>query len=77
MTFSPDKKTSKSRTGKRTGQWIRLTAKKLLDRTALQYDGEGRAIALAHFASPITGEYNGRKVLGSKKRSKKVTTIQA
>ena len=76
MTFAPKKKVSKSRSGKRTGQWTRLTAKKLLDRTALQYDSEGNAIGLAHFASPITGKYGERRVLRVGK-TKKVTKIKA
>lgn len=76
MTFAPDKKTSKSRTGHRSSQWLRTTAKKLLDKTALQYDEAGNAIALAHFASPITGEYKGRKVISVGKKSR-VKTIRA
>ncbi|MDR2411681.1 MAG: 50S ribosomal protein L32 [Candidatus Peribacteria bacterium] len=35
MTFAPKKKTSKSRTNKRTTNWIKLTAKKLKDKVAL------------------------------------------
>lgn len=44
MTFAPTKKTSKSRSGRRTANWTKLTAKKLLDKTSLQYDKEGNAI---------------------------------
>lgn len=76
MTFSPDKKTSKSRSSRRTSNWTRLTAKKLLNKTSLQYDKEGNAIGLSHFASPITGEYNGRKVLKVGK-AKKIQKIRA
>ena len=43
MTFSPTKKTSKSRSKTRTSNWTKLTAKKLLDKTALQYDKDGNA----------------------------------
>jgi ribosomal protein L32 len=63
MTFAPTKKMSKSRSGRRTSNWTKLTAKKLLDRTSLQYDKDGKAIGLSHFVSPITGEYKGKVVL--------------
>ncbi|MBP8016735.1 50S ribosomal protein L32 [Candidatus Gracilibacteria bacterium] len=76
MTFSPTKKTSKSRTKTRTSNWTKLTAKKLKDKTSLQYDKKGNAVALSHFASPVTGEYKGRKVLKVGK-TKKVTKIKA
>ena len=77
MTFSPQKKTSKSRSSRRTTAWTKQTAKKLADKTALQYNEAGEAIALAHFVSPITGEYNGRKVIKVGGKAKKVTTIKA
>ena len=76
MTFSPTKKTSKSRSSRRTSNWTKLTAKKLLDKTSLQYDKDGNATGLSHFASPITGEYKWRKVIKVWK-TKKVTTIKA
>ncbi len=76
MTFAPTKKTSKSRTGRRTSNWIKLTARKLLEKTSLQYDKEGNAIALSHFASPITGEYKGKKILKVGK-AKKITKVRA
>ncbi len=76
MTFSPTKKTSKSRTKTRTSNWTKLTAKKLKDKTSLQYDKKGNAVALSHFASPVTWEYKGRKVLKVGK-TKKVTKIKA
>jgi len=57
MTFSPTKKMSKSRSSRRTSNWTKLTAKKLLDKTSLQYDKDGNATGLSHFASPVTGEY--------------------
>lgn len=67
---------SKSRTWTRTSNWIKLTAKKLADKTALQYDKDGNAIGLAHFASPITGEYKWRKVI-SVSKWKKIQKIKA
>jgi hypothetical protein len=53
MTFSPTKKMSKSRSSRRTSNWTKLTAKKLLDKTSLQYDKDGNATGLSHFASTI------------------------
>ncbi|EKE28006.1 MAG: hypothetical protein ACD_3C00111G0023 [uncultured bacterium (gcode 4)] len=76
MTFAPTKKMSKSRSGRRTSNWIKLTAKKLLDRTSLQYDKDGNAIGLSHFVSPITGEYKGKKIIKIGK-TKKVTKVRA
>lgn len=76
MTFAPTKKTSKSRSWRRTSNWTKLTAKKLLDKTSLQYDKEGNAIGLSHFASPVTGEYKGKKIIKLAK-TKKVTTVRA
>jgi len=74
MTFAPSKKTSRSRTHRRTTNWTADTAKKILDKTSLQYDAEGNVLGLAHFASPITGEYKGKKVLtvGKAKKIKKI-----
>jgi len=76
MTFSPTKKTSKSRTWTRTSNWIKLTAKKLVDKTSLQYDKDGNAIGLSHFVSTVTWEYKWRKVLKVGKW-KKVQKIKA
>ena len=70
MTFSPDKKTSKSRTNRRTTNWIKLTARKLLGRVSLNNDLNG----LSHFIAE-DGTYKGRQVLAAKKKSKKVTRI--
>ena len=75
MTFSPKKKTSKSRTNQRTGQWQKLAAKKLLDTTALQYDAEGNAIGLSHFAT-VDGMYRGRSVYSTAKSTKKITKVR-
>ena len=76
MTFAPPKKASKVQTGKRHGKWILLKAKKVLDSVSLQYDKDGNAVALSHFASPITGEYKGKKVY-SVRKAQKVQTIRA
>ena len=77
MTFSPKKKTSKSRTNQRTGQWQKLAAKKLLDLTMLQYDADGKAVGLLHFASTVTGEYRGRNVYHTGKSPRKITKVRA
>lgn len=76
MTFSPTKKTSKSRSSRRTTNWTKLTAIKLLNRTSLQYDKEGNATGLSHFISPITWEYKGKKLIKIGK-TKKVTKVRA
>jgi ribosomal protein L32 len=76
MSFAPQKQASRTQTGQRYGKWLKLKAKKLKDAVVLQYDAQGKAIALAHFASPITGEYKGRKVYNPGKKSK-VTTLKA
>jgi ribosomal protein L32 len=77
MTISPQQQLSKVRGKKRYAAWLRLNAKRLKDLVSLQYNEAGDAIALSHFASPITGEYKGRKVIsvrstGSKKAVKKI-----
>lgn len=74
MTFSPTKKMSKSRSRTRTSNWIKLTAKKLEKRVQLQYEN-GEAMGLAHFASPITGMYKGRKVVSIRSKKKSVTRV--
>ena len=76
MTFAPPKKASKVQTGKRHGKWLELKTRKVLNSVSLQYDAEGNATGLSHFASPITGEYKGRKVY-SVNKTKKVQTIRA
>lgn len=65
---------SKSRSRTRTSNWIKLTARKLQNRVQLQYEN-WEAIALSHFASPITGMYKGRKVINVRTKNKKVTRI--
>lgn len=77
MTFAPKKKTSKANTGKRHGKWLLLKTKKVLDSVPLQYDKEGNATGLSHFASPITGEYKGRKIYSVGKAAKKIKTVRA
>ena len=68
MTFSPRKKTSKSKSRIRTSAWLKRTARKLTNRTNLVYDEKGEAIGLSHMASPVTGEYKGKKVMKEKKK---------
>ncbi len=62
MTISPPQQLSKVRSKKRYAAWLRLNAKRLKNLVSLQYDTKGDATALSHFASPITGEYKGKKV---------------
>jgi ribosomal protein L32 len=45
--FGPKKKTSKSRSRKRTTNWIKLTALKLKNRVSVNKEGNG----LAHFVA--------------------------
>ncbi len=70
MTFAPKKKTSKSRSKTRTSAWIKRTALKLENTTALNKEWNW----LAHFID-IDGKYNWRQVLTPKTKSKKVTRI--
>ncbi len=78
MTFSK-KQLSRVRGRKRYAAWLRLNAKRLSDlSSSLQYNEAGEAVALSHFASPITGEYKGRKVIRVKTgRGKTPTKIRA
>lgn len=73
MTFAPTKKTSKSRTWRRTTNWIKLSAKKLLNRVQLQYEN-GEAVWLAHFTR-VDWTYKGRKVINIRTKKKNVTRI--
>lgn len=70
MTFAPTQKTSKSNSKTRTSNWLKLTAKKLKNRVALNKEWNG----LAHFMA-IDWTYNWRQVLKIKTKSKKVTRI--
>jgi ribosomal protein L32 len=74
MTLSPKKKTSKTRTKRRTTNWIKLKARKLLNRVQLQFNQNGEAIGLAHFAK-IDGTYKDRQVLRLKTKKKNITRI--
>ncbi len=78
MTLSPQQQLSKVRGKKRYSAWLKLNAKRLKDGVKLQYSAEGVALGLAHFASPVTGEYKGRQVLRVKSgRGKAPTKIRA
>lgn len=78
MTLSPQQQLSKVRGKKRYSAWLKLNAKRLKDLVSLQYNEAGEAIALSHFASPITGEYKGRKVISIRTgKGKTPTKIRA
>lgn len=68
MAFGPTKKTSKSRSRRRTSNWIKLTARKLKNRVQLNAAENG----LSHFVDE-NGMYKGKQVL-AKKSSRKSTT---
>ncbi len=70
MSFWPKKKHSKSRTRRRTSNWIKLTAKKLKNRVALNKEQTG----LAHFVDE-NGMYKWRQVIVKKQKTQKVTRI--
>lgn len=74
MTITPKKKTSKTRTKRRTTNWIKLKAKKLLNRVQLQFDETTQAVGLAHFAK-LDGTYKWRQVYKVKSKKKSVTRI--
>lgn len=78
MTFSK-KQLSRVRGRKRYAAWLRLNATRLENlASSLQYNEAGEAVALSHFASPVTGEYKGRKVLRMKTgRGKAPTVVRA
>lgn len=73
MTFAPKKKTSKSRSRRRTTNWIRLSARKLLNRVQLQYQ-DWKALWFAHFAK-VDGTYKGKQVFEVKSNKKNITRI--
>ena len=70
MAFGPTKKTSKSRSRRRTTNWIKLTAKKLLGRVSLNKEGNG----LSHFADE-NGMYKGRQVVEKKVKKSNTTRV--
>lgn len=70
MTFAPTKKTSKSRSKKRTSNWIKLTARKLENRVQLNASKNG----LSHFVDD-NGMYKGREVIAKKVKTGKTTRI--
>lgn len=72
MTFAPKKKTSKTRSKRRTTNWLKLSAKKLLNRVQLQYVN-GEAIGLAHFAR-VDGTYGSNNRVVFKVKSKNNVT---
>lgn len=73
MTIVPTKKTSKSRTWRRTTNWIKLSARKLLNRVQLQFEWT-EAVWLAHFVR-LDWTYKWRQVLKVKSKKKNVTRI--
>lgn len=77
MTFAPPKKASKVQTGKRHGKWLFEKARKIKNSIVLQYDEAGNATGLAHFASPVTGQYKGRQVYKPRASKDKITTVRA
>ena len=70
MTFAPKKKTSKSRSGNRESNWLKLAALKLKNSVMLNKAKTG----LSHFITE-DGTYKGEQLLKIKKKSKKVTRI--
>jgi len=70
MTFAPTKKTSKSRSKKRTSNWIKITAKKLKNRVQLNASKTG----LSHFVDE-NGQYKWREVVAKKVKTGKTTRI--
>ena len=70
MSFGPTKKTSKSRSKRRTSNWIKLVAKKLKDRVMLNKEATG----LSHFVDE-NGIYKGKQVISQKTKSQKTTRI--
>jgi ribosomal protein L32 len=75
MTFSPQQQISKVRSKKRYSAWLKINARRLKNSVTLQYNEAGDAVALAHFASPITGQYKGRQVTRIKTGKGKTPTM--
>jgi ribosomal protein L32 len=70
MAFWPVKKTSKSRTRRRTSNWIKLMARKLKNRVTLN----ATKTWLAHFVDE-NGMYKGRQVIAPKTKKQNKTRI--
>ncbi len=70
MAFGPTKKHSKVRTRRRTSNWIKLVARKLKNRVALNSTKTG----LAHFIDE-NGMYKGRQVIAPKTKKVNKTRI--
>lgn len=70
MTFAPKKKTSKSRSNKRTTNWIKLAAKKLKDSVMLNKEKNW----LSHFMAE-DWTYKWKLVLKPKTKSKNISRI--
>lgn len=70
MAFWPTKKTSKSRTRRRTTNWIKLAAKKLKNRVVLNKEETG----LSHFVDE-NGMYKWRQVISKKTKTQETTRI--
>lgn len=70
MAFGPTKKTSKSRSKRRTSNWINLMAKKLKNRVMLNKE----ATWLSHFVDE-NGMYKGKQVIVQKTKKVSKTRI--
>jgi ribosomal protein L32 len=70
MAFGPTKKTSKSRSRRRTSNWIKLMAKKLKNRVMLNKEATG----LSHFVDE-NGMYKGKQVIAPKTKKVSKTRI--
>lgn len=70
MSITPTKKTSKSRSRRRTTNWIKLTAKKIKDKVMLNKEGTW----LSHFIDS-NWFYKGKKIISKKVKSKNTTRI--
>jgi len=70
MAIVPKKKTSKSRTNRRTTNWIKLSAKKLRDKVALNADKTW----LSHFINE-NWIYKWNKIITKKLKKKNITRV--
>lgn len=70
MAFGPKKKTSKSRSRRRTTNWVKLVALKLKNKVMLNKEATG----LSHFADE-NWVYKGKQVVAAKTKAKKTTRI--